>query len=118
MTAPVDTDHIDALSQAATAGPWVIHEANRYDHIKTESGRYVCEPIRPPRMQRNDVALIVALRNSWPSLSAELKAARAVVEAARKVYLLENDIIAPDYELSASVRDMADALQRYDKVNK
>lgn len=59
-----DLDAIDALAEAATPGEWVTMD---------------CVPWVS---NKRDAVLIIALRNAWPAVSAELRAAREVVAAA------------------------------------
>jgi hypothetical protein len=51
-----------------------------------------------------DAALIVALRNAYPALAAELRRARKI-EAAARAYVSEATNPAPDYPLRRATRE-------------
>ena len=78
MTTKADLDALDALHAAATAGEWgqnVVKGMSTDDLYDTRTDVYLVSP--------QNAALIVALRNAWPTVAAELRRARTIEAAAR-----------------------------------
>ncbi len=65
----IDIENLNALYQAATPGEWRIHDTPR---------RWVLLPTNEHGDSNRDAnaAFVVAAHNSFPAISAELKAAR------------------------------------------
>lgn len=99
MTDRPDLDALDAAEAAMTRRPWHTEGSVQavYAHVKGgrpngeglfETGRYYGKNTEHPIANRDG---IVAIRNAWPAVSAELRAAREVVEAARNAAFLVVD---------------------------
>lgn len=83
----IDLDLLEKLDKAATKEPW---------EVWTHAGGFhgIRELLEPPESQLDiiedpsleDIRLLVELRNAAPALITELRAARRVVEAARKFH--------------------------------
>lgn len=86
MTTPVDLDRLDALNRAATPHPWLVVWGSKLPHIKAENGAYIVEIGQKQYRNGPDAELIVALRNSYPQIAAELRAFREHVEASHNGY--------------------------------
>lgn len=91
MTAPsVDLSALDALAEAATAGPWEADDDAWVLATDDERG-FVCQSFDGLRPSKTDetiahanAALIVALRNAWPAIKAEIEALRGENEKKRE----------------------------------
>lgn len=74
----VDLDALEAAEKAATSGPWTIHGR---ESVFTNSAPVL--RVSDCFQGRHDAYLIAEVRNALPSLIAELRAARMVVEAVK-----------------------------------
>ena len=94
MTAPTDLDALDALHAAGTAGEWgICREELSRDFSDEEQEAAFPRTIGPLSYIEHDsddvdvveadAALIVALRNAYPAIAAELRRARKIEAAAR-----------------------------------
>ncbi|MEQ1891057.1 MAG: hypothetical protein ABL998_00825 [Planctomycetota bacterium] len=101
MTDHVDLDALDRLIAAATPGPWAWDEPSNWAGLSARV--MVTEPSyglvatvdiagwRPRKIGTNNAALIVALSNAAPALLAELRAARAELDALRTRLVEEHE---------------------------
>jgi len=83
-TNPVDLDALDALHKDATPGPWHREPLYWTMRIVEKAGHDVAEGLPDGTMwprwpSRDDADYIVALRNAYPALSAELRRLRELV---------------------------------------
>lgn len=95
---------LKSLHERATPGPWVLHE----------DGLGVDAPARDRRARivrwygrldvANDYALIVALRNAFPLLCAEVEASRKLADVAKDIH--------------HNSQHLRGALQRYDAARR
>ena len=82
---PVDIPALDAVVRDATPGPWhggVIWQDGAYAF-----GTYT----RNERQAKADARAIVALRNAWPAVSAELRRLRAIADLADVLLVPERE---------------------------
>ena len=115
MSDKVDIEELDRLEREATKGPWEEQEI-------TDGFAIDEEPFVVSRgifglnhgedfelFDKSDVALICALRNAWPSISAELRELRDEVEKQKnlnsqlmgKIFAVKPELI----ELRARLED-------------
>lgn len=105
MSERVDLSALDALAEAATEGPWRVeqdtdliwsHDPDRPSDI----GLPIIEGKSPSYWQKGkpdwderyaNAALIVALRNAYPALAAELRALREALDGWE---LVRDDVVA------------------------
>ena len=84
--AGTDLDELDRLHAAATAGPWEVSDRVDFWSVRAAEGETVfddgsvCDEYRAQCSVPTRDA-IVALHNAWPSISARLRAAKAVLRA-------------------------------------
>lgn len=69
----IDLDHLAALSEAATPGPWKHTAYSVFDSATAQWMGDICDSIGEPILFDKDLALIVAARNALPDLIAALQ---------------------------------------------
>ena len=90
MTTKTDLDALDALHAAATAGEWEsLIGHRRYEVLGNvtrrtlpDGGSHTQSEALAADVGRDNAALIVALRNAWPTVAAELRRARKIADCA------------------------------------
>jgi hypothetical protein len=113
----VDLDKLETLERAATPGPWDKVDSKGEIHIYCcsnsdgyiHSGDWVASAA-----DGDEAALILGVRNALPDLIAELRAARAVVRAARS--LDEAHLASEQYARHGCPNPLSDVLAAYDAV--
>lgn len=113
-----EIERIDRLHEAATPGPWRYDRTTISAYVWPEKGPWICNLVIPAdcwgseTIENNpgshDARLIVALRNAWPSIKAEIEAGRA---GAERVDVLEHELRRGLFERGYSDRK-ADAVSR------
>lgn len=101
-------DELDALHAAADSGPWKLDRQRTYARA-AGPGEWVTRPIaidysNGPRAALPNLFAIVALHNAWPSVSARLRAAEAVLRA----LVACDDAIGRGEETPTSRHDLAE----------
>ena len=85
---PIDLDDVDRVCAMATEGPWVldgsVFQGERFTMVRCEERGvmlhgYVGTAMPTMSLVRDDLAFVAMSREAVPTLSAELRAARARV---------------------------------------
>ena len=90
---PVDIPALDAVVRDATPGPWRADDDNEYSAYICGADEYATL-FRPGVHNANadcDARAIVALRNAWPAVSAELRRLRAIADLADVLLVPERE---------------------------
>lgn len=91
MSERVDLSALDALAEAAMAGPWEAYQHRDTEAWSVAGDDTVCDLWRLVEEDHTallldnaeaNAALIVALRNAWPAIKAEIEALRGALDAA------------------------------------
>lgn len=82
----IDLDELEKLEAKATPGPWKFSHGDNFDHfsIWNDEAEFVVQDDSDVEPSTENLVAICRLRNAAPALIRELRAARKVIDAAKK----------------------------------